>query len=205
MFSHDSGHDDYTETITKVHFYGNDGVCLFKYFVKKDDPQREFVWAILTLNFVCFIFVAMSYILIGVVSRDSSNNFANSQNRRQINQRNRKMNRTIAIIIATDFCCWVPFIVICALHFLEILNATPWYSIFSMTILPINSVINPFLYDDVVTGMLRAPFHFVSTKIFNPTIYQIFLKYYRNVHPEKIEMESIAENRSNLEQNAASN
>ena len=31
---------DYGKIVrNKVHFYGNDGVCLFKYFVKSDDPQ----------------------------------------------------------------------------------------------------------------------------------------------------------------------
>ena len=26
----------------KIHFYGNDGVCLFKYFVDKSDPQKSY-------------------------------------------------------------------------------------------------------------------------------------------------------------------
>ena len=41
MFSHDFEHIDYTDTIRKVDFYGNDGVCLFKYFVKKGDPKKN--------------------------------------------------------------------------------------------------------------------------------------------------------------------
>ena len=143
------------------------------------------------MNFVCFIFIATSYILIGLVSRHSSKNLTNSQNRRQIDQRNRKMNRRIAIIITTDFCCWVPFIVICTLHFFEVLDATPWYSIFSMIILPINSVINPFLYDDVVSGMIRVPFHFVGTKIFNSEVYLSLRRYFRTIHPEVMELPQV--------------
>ena len=38
----------------EVHFYGNDGVCLFKYFVNAEDPQRDYVWSILTINLLCF-------------------------------------------------------------------------------------------------------------------------------------------------------
>jgi hypothetical protein len=37
------------------------------------------------------------------------------------------------------------------LHYLEVVDATPWYSVFSMIILPINSVINPLLYNDFIT------------------------------------------------------
>ena len=66
------------------------------------------------------------------------------------------MNQRISIIITTDFPCWVPFIGICMVHYLEILDATPWYSIFSMVILPINSVINPILYNDILTGKVRV-------------------------------------------------
>ena len=156
MFSHDLNNQDLTERADKVHFYGNDGVCMFKYFVQNDDPQRLFVWSILSINFVSFIFISLSYLLISVLSRRSSESAASSNNR-QIEKRNKRMNNRIAIIIATDFLCWIPFIIICALHFLEVINATAWYSIFSMVILPINSVINPLLYDDAVTKVLRVP------------------------------------------------
>ena len=170
MFSHDVGYMDHTKTVKKLEFYGNDGVCLFKYFVNIDDPQKEFVWVILTVNFLCFLFISISYILIGAVSRASSKKLSNSQNKSQINKRNSKMNRKIAIIITTDFCCWVPFIVMCILHFGAFFDATPWYSLISMIILPINSLINPLgLYDDVITNILRVPANFI-TSIFQSSV-----------------------------------
>ena len=55
MFSYDGNEDIFQQT-RAVGFYGNDGVCSFKYFVQKDDPQRNFVWSILALNFACFFF-----------------------------------------------------------------------------------------------------------------------------------------------------
>ena len=192
MFSHDVGYPDHTDTVTKLDFYGNDGVCLFKYFVDNNDPQRNFVWTILAVNFVCFLFISISYILIGIVSRDSSKGLINSQNNRQISDRNRKMSRRITIIITTDFCCWVPFIVVCVLHSLEVLDATPWYGIFSMIILPINSVINPFLYDDFVTRSLKALFQSLSARITNSAIYQtIITRLITADQPKVIEMEQI--------------
>ena len=171
MFSRDLDYKDLTERVDKVKFYGNDGVCLFKYFVQNDDPQRLFVWSILTINFVCFVFISLSYLLIGILSRKSSEGLASSQNK-QIEKRNRRMNRRIAVIIATDFLCWIPFIIICILHSLEVLNATSWYSIFSMVILPINSVINPLLYDDAVTKVFRAPIQALVACVYNSGIFQ---------------------------------
>lgn len=76
-----------------------------------------------------------------------------------IKDRNRKVQRKISIIIATDFLCWVPFVIVCCLHTLAVLDATPWYAFFSILVLPINSVINPLLYDSKITdsiGRARA-------------------------------------------------
>ena len=172
MFSRDLDYEDIIEKVDKVDFYGNDGVCLFKYFVQNDDPQRLFVWSILALNFACFLFISVSYVLIAILSHRSSESLASSQNNQQIAQRNRRMNQRIAIIIMTDFLCWIPFIVICMLHSLEVINATPWYSIFSMVILPINSVINPFLYDDTVTKVIKDSLRNLTTKARNSTVSQ---------------------------------
>ena len=174
MFSHDFQYEDLTEDVIKADFYGNDGVCLFKYFVQNEDPQRLFVWSILVLNFICFVLISISYLFIGMISRRSSKSLTSSKNNQQIAHRNNRMNQRIAIIITTDFLCWVPFIVICILHSLEVIDATPWYSIFSMVILPINSAINPFLYDDIVTSTIGAPVRALSNRISNSAIFQRF-------------------------------
>ena len=172
MFSHDLNYTDLTEKIEKVSFYGNDGVCLFKYFVQNNDPQRLYVWITLLLNFICFVSICVSYIFIGIVGQKSSNSLRGSENNKHLTQRNKRMNQRIALIITTDFLCWVPFIVICILHSSEIIDATPWYSVFSMVILPINSVINPLLYDEVVTNAFRAPILALYGRIFRSSFLQ---------------------------------
>ena len=188
MFSHESGYEDYTVDVDKVDFYGNDGVCLFKYFVQNDDPQRLFVWSILSLNFICFILISISYLLIAILSGRSSKSLSSSQNKKQIQKRNNRMNRRIAIIITTDFLCWVPFILICVLHSLEVIDATPWYSLFSMVILPINSVINPLLYDDVVSKTMGKPFRSVSARISNSTLNQKVRGWLNPTTTEEVEL-----------------
>ena len=164
MYSKEKGYEDHTSEKRKVDFYGSDGVCLFKFFVQTDDPQKIFVWSILAVNFVCFIFISVSYLLIGIVSQRSSKSLAQSPGNEQVAKRNKKMNQRIAMIITTDFVCWIPFILICVLHSFEIVDATPWYSLFSMVILPINSVINPILYDELLTLMMRKPYSWVKSK-----------------------------------------
>ena len=143
----------------RVHFYGNDGVCLFKYFVTQDDPQRSFSWSILAINFTCFVFISLSYLGISIFSVRSSRRMKGNE---QINERNLRMQRKISLIIATDFCCWIPFVIICTLHSLSVLDATRWYSLFSIVILPINSVANPLLYDNKLTECIKQPVQTVA-------------------------------------------
>ena len=186
MYSHDLDYEDITlNAADKVEFYGNDGVCLFKYFVQDNDPQKHFVWSILVLNFICFVFISVSYLLIGILSRRSSENLSSSQNNQQLAKRNKRMNRRIGLIITTDFLCWVPFIVICMLHSLEVIDATPWYSIFSMIILPINSVINPFLYDNAVTKVIVEPSRRLLGRVSSSEVAQTIREFTSSISRER--------------------
>ena len=183
---------DHTASVSKVDFYGNDGVCLFKYFVKNQDPQRNFVWTILALNFTCFVFISVSYMVIGYISHRSSKSLTQSGANQLISQRNRKMNRKISIIILTDFLCWIPFIVTCILHSIEVLDATPWYSLFSIIILPINSVINPLIYDDTISSLINSPIRRFGSSISEfRVIKEIGRRFERQTTGETIELENM--------------
>ena len=143
----------------KVNFYGNSGVCLFKFFVRADDPQKMFVWFVILQNAFCFFVITFSYMIVFHTVSDSTKTA--TSNRRENRSQNsatastkkrsgrmKALNRKITVVILTDFLCWVPFIVVCSLHFFEVLDATKWYSLFSIVILPLNSVINPLLYSN---------------------------------------------------------
>ena len=145
-----------------VHFYGNDGVCLFKYFVRTDDARRSrkspgsgvemndpVVWTMLTVNLICFIIMTCCYIRIIRNTRQSTQTSGQCDNLQRLRE-NRAMERRIMVIIGTDFMCWVPFIFISGLHNLGVINGSVWYTSFAMTVLPLNSVINPLIYDKAI-------------------------------------------------------
>ena len=141
---------------SNVNFYGNDGVCLFKYFVLQDDPQKLYVWIILMINFTSFLIISCSYLYINCATIRSSRTLTVRKIDKGVTRRNRKLQRKVSIIILTDFLCWVPFITVCGFHSLGIMDASPWYALFSIVILPINSVINPLLYDNTITDSVRS-------------------------------------------------
>ena len=142
--------DQYKVNGTSLGFYGNDGVCLFKYFVDKTDPQRMFSLSILILNFCCFLCITICYIMINLASSLSARESTGNAGDNAIN-RNSQLQKRITLIILTDFLCWVPFITTCLLHFVGVVDATQYYGFFSVIILPINSLINPLIYDNTIT------------------------------------------------------
>ena len=166
MFSADYGR----VSRTPVHFYGNDGVCLFKYFIRSDDARRSrntlenvsdiadtkgnlIVWLMLGSNFVCVIAISICYSLIVIfVQKSSAESGSNQDPLRE--KEMRSMQNRIAFMIFTDFFTWTPFIIMSALHNLKVIDATQWYIIFAVILLPINSCINPLIYDNKLRGSL---------------------------------------------------
>ena len=144
-----------------VHFYGNDGVCLFKFFVRTDDARRSrhspgrvsdmydpVVWTILVLNLACFVVMSLSYIVL-LIYRKANSVSASTRNTRW------KLQTKVTIILVTDFLCWVPLILVSILHNLGKIDASSWYVPFTMVLLPLNSVINPLIYENSITNFLE--------------------------------------------------
>ena len=131
-----------------IGFYGNSGVCLFKYFVTEDDPQKVYSLSVLFINFFCFMIITICYVIVLIISRSSSNN-------RYVAQMNTALQRKISIIILSDACCWIPFITIGLLHFMMVVDASRYYDFCSIVILPVNSLINPIIYNSEFKEWLR--------------------------------------------------
>ena len=156
MFSNDYRKLKDTLGRKKIEFYGNAGVCLFKFFVNASDPQRIYSWAILAMNMIFLAIISICYIIINVHSKASSKTLAMEKTNtgRDIRKRNRKLQQKISFIIATNFICWLPVTIVGCLHSAAVIDATRYYSIISIAFLPINSVINPVVYDQSMTDAI---------------------------------------------------
>ena len=115
--------------------------------------KKPFLWSILTVNFICFGIISICYLIVFIITSTSSSSLSEGVTGDHVRNRNQRLQRKVSIIILTDFLCWVPFIIICLLHTTEVVDASPWYALMSILILPINSVINPLLYDDTIGRM----------------------------------------------------
>ena len=131
-------------------FYGNDGVCLFKYFVSPDDPQRIFSLTILSLNLICFTIISTTYISVIVTAQGSASKTTSAKD-----SRSTQLQTKITLMVASNVLSWVPFGVICLLHTLDKIDATRYYKVSSILLLPINSCVNPIIYSNILVDLVN--------------------------------------------------
>ena len=130
-------------------YYGETSVCMPRFYVAYGKSSWEFTLAMMTLNFVSFVFIAVSYFIIYKHSTSSAAKFgANRPNNQAVT-----MQKRIARIIATDFCCWIP---ICVMAFLRlgVEFSDIAYQISAVLLLPINSAMNPILFSSLLDKLI---------------------------------------------------
>ncbi|XP_063960931.1 G-protein coupled receptor GRL101-like [Lytechinus pictus] len=133
------------------HFYGQSSVCLAIPLTPETEPGWEYsVFIFLGINFFSFMVTLICYVVIFAEVYRSS---ARMAGRKQQTSHSRRLNSQIklaskmALIVGTDFCCWMPVII------MGILAKTgaaeipaDMYAWSAVVLLPINSAINPYLY-----------------------------------------------------------
>jgi amino acid permease len=117
---------------------------------KKGDVM---VWLMLIVNFVCFIIIAHCYLAIYIENRKSAARSGQNDDPNRMRE-DKALQAKITIMILTDFICWIPFIIICALHNTGWIDATMWYVNLALIVLPVNSVINPLIADETLRKYL---------------------------------------------------
>ena len=125
-------------------YYGQTSICMPRFYVAYGASSWEYTIIIITVNFLSFVFIAFGYIWIVKHTSKSSANVGRVQNK-QANAQAARMQRRIARIIATDFCCWIPICIMAYVR-LGVKFSDIVYQISAVLLLPINSALNPFLF-----------------------------------------------------------
>ena len=130
--------------VRKFGYYSETSVCMPRFYVANGEVSWEYSLSLITVNLLCFIFIAVGYLEI----YRRSNKMAVSIRSNRSEQQAARMQRRIARIIATDFCCWIP-ISIMAYARLGFDFSNIIYQISAVFLLPINSALNPFLFSSL--------------------------------------------------------
>ena len=133
-------------------YYGQTSVCMPRFYVAYGESSWEYTIFIMTVNFLSFVFIAVGYIWIFKQSSKSSANVGRAQSN-QVNAQAARMQRRIARIIATDFCCWIPICVMAYVR-LGVEFSDIVYQISAVLLLPINSAVNPFLFTSLPVKLI---------------------------------------------------
>ena len=134
-------------------YYGATSVCMPRFFVTRFESGMEYTLIIISINFVCFIFIAISYIAIYILSKKRLKIQARKN---QAAKQEARMQRRIARIIFTDFLCWIP---ICVMVYAKVNGVTIdniVYVVSAGILLPINSAFNPLLYSSLVDKLIAC-------------------------------------------------
>ncbi|XP_077864518.1 uncharacterized protein LOC100371357 [Saccoglossus kowalevskii] len=134
-------------------FYGGNGVCLPLHI---DDPKAdgwEYSLVIFVLvNFMAFLFIVFAYMAMFTSIKKSRSNIRSTKENQDL-----LLVKRFTLIVATDFICWMPIIIIkfAALAGAQISGGVyAWVAVF---ILPVNSALNPILYT-MTTKMFKQKF-----------------------------------------------
>ena len=126
-------------------YYGETSVCLPRIYSALGDPAWEYTLSLITVNFFCFFFIAISYVVAFKLSFKASADLSSNKLEKQAV----KMQKRIARIIATDFFCWIPICIMAYIRIAGVDFSNIVYEISAVFLLPINSALNPFLYSSL--------------------------------------------------------
>ncbi|XP_071484989.1 G-protein coupled receptor GRL101-like [Diadema antillarum] len=127
-----------------IHYYPIQNIYTFvEENVEGKEPYWEYSIALfLGINFAVFILIFICYVIIFVrVKRSSKIVGAESM------KRERTLTFRMALIIATDFCCWMPVIIMGLMSQIGAVDLPASLHAWAVAfLLPINSTLNPYLY-----------------------------------------------------------
>nr|CAB3263492.1 low-density lipoprotein receptor-related protein 1B-like [Phallusia mammillata] len=121
----------------QIGYYSENSVCMPRFFSRSNDSWH-FSTFLLTFNLLLFLYIAAAYVYVYRVGKTKVR--SNNQ------KRNVSMQKRIARLIATDFCCWIPLCVLAYISLAGVQLPSEVYAISAIVLLPINSVLNPILY-----------------------------------------------------------
>ena len=142
-------------------FYSKNAICLPNYLTRSNEPGWKLTLFIITLNFVCFIVMAVMYFLIVWYSHPKRHpllrsSTINRKNAAKLNFLKCKFHCRVARLILTDFLCWIPLCCLSYAHFSGIDYGEMMIAICGIVLLPINSALNPILYSDLYDSLVAC-------------------------------------------------
>uniref|UniRef100_T1KE57 G-protein coupled receptors family 1 profile domain-containing protein n=1 Tax=Tetranychus urticae TaxID=32264 RepID=T1KE57_TETUR len=123
-------------------FYGRSGVCLSLHITNQRPNGWEYsVFVFLVLNFISFTTIAIAYIWMFTVAKNTRSALKSSDIRLSST-----MAKRIMLIVMTDFWCWMPIIALGVISLNGVKLPPQVFAWVAVFVLPLNAAMNPILY-----------------------------------------------------------
>ena len=133
-------------------YYSQTSVCMPRFFVVQGESAWEYSLFVITLNFLCFFYIAVGYI-VAFIKLSKSQIKINAK----LKEKNKSaIQKCISRIIITDFLCWIPICIISFVKLSGIYVNDVAYVVSAALLLPINSAVNPLLYTSLLDNTIIA-------------------------------------------------
>ncbi|KAH9496643.1 hypothetical protein Btru_009916 [Bulinus truncatus] len=123
-------------------FYGRSGVCLALHVTPDKRPGWEYsVGVFIVMNFTSFLLIASSYLWMFSVAKKTRSAVRSAESKTDS-----AMARRMTLIVMTDFCCWIPIIILGFVSLAGTRADDQVYAWIAVFVLPLNSAMNPVIY-----------------------------------------------------------
>ena len=170
-----------------IGYYSTHNGCAPRFLAHQFNNFFSFSISILTFNVASFLFIFLAQVIIAKKTMKMPGHFneatysnwssfvkyitgseSSLPDRRKTE--NQQMKQRMFLIVVTDFCCWVPISIISIFYKFHTANldlcsfmifrnyVEKWFYVFEMLILPLNSVINPFIYSYTTKQRIKSMF-----------------------------------------------
>lgn len=133
----------FEDTSSGFSFYGRSTVCLPLQLSSERPAGWEYSIAVFNVfNGIAFVYILLAYTAIFIKVQRSAKSVRSSKTSQS------SLGKRLAFVILTDFCCWVPVVVLGVLSLTRNFQDPTGevYAWVAVLVLPINSSINPILY-----------------------------------------------------------
>ncbi|XP_069137842.1 G-protein coupled receptor GRL101-like [Argopecten irradians] len=132
-------------------FYGRSAVCLALHITPEKPRGWEYsVFVFLVLNFISFLVIFISYLWMFMVAKKTTTAVRKSKAKSD-----HSMAKRMTLIVMSDFCCWVPIILLGFASLADARVPPQVYAWIAVFVLPLNSAINPVLYTISTAPFMR--------------------------------------------------
>ena len=132
-------------------YFSFTSICLPDIYVTNEEKDWKYTFALITTNFICYVFVAVNYFMICKISAKRHEDVEDHS----LVKHESQLQRRVARIIFTNLICWTIITIIAYSSHSGVILDKALYVVSFVFLFPINSAINPLLFSSLPEKVIK--------------------------------------------------